>query len=395
MASIDDLPVELLHAILAPASLRMAVKISHVSRFWRECCISYTEFWCMIHICKTDLKHMDIFCDFFERSRERRICLVMDFSMPVIDRVEFHRFMVLVASHIERCHQIWICASPDTYYTMITIFYDKKYVEPYRIHLDIPADFTMKQGWHDDEDSLLPWFDSLYVPLSSAAVDAVLGSDGQLNPWALYGPKQLQFYRVAIPFLGQQSAKRATTFPFHHSVTYLALSELRASEDSDGEELDCYPFFQALETPNLQHLEIAGIDMGERVWNDFIAALPDTPRYPFLTELVLREMHIYDMPLDTFISLLQSTPALETLVFLDCTGGSHLILLDLIAEKEWLCESLQKVRVEEVTAVWSEIRDLDTAGREVVFLSSPTDSGPTRSTRDSEALLPGALLPWF
>ncbi|KAJ6575812.1 hypothetical protein B0H10DRAFT_1963773 [Mycena sp. CBHHK59/15] len=364
MASIDDLPPELLYAILERASLRAAVNLSHVSRFWRECCISYTELWCMIRVCNTDLKHVDVFRAFFDRSKEQPICLVMDFSVPVTDRIEFRCFMVLVASHIERCHQIWICASPVNYYTMINLFSDKKYPEPYCIHLDIPTNYTMTQGWHDDQDALLPWFHVFHIQLTSNAVEEVRGPNLPLNPWFLCGPKQLAFHNIRIPFFDQTNATQPIDFLFPYSITDLALSNLIASEGSDGDELDCSPFFRALETPNLRRLRLDGMEISERVWNDFIAALPSTPRYPFLTELMFRDMHIW--PMDPFVSLLRSTPALITLVFLECSPGSKLPLWDVIAEKS-LCPSLKEIKVDRASVAWSLLRNLSSSGRQAAF----------------------------
>ncbi|KAJ7262063.1 hypothetical protein C8J57DRAFT_1513851 [Mycena rebaudengoi] len=313
--TLADIPSDVRDEISARCSFRGVVALSQVCRAWRVSCITASNFWLTIRVCNTDLKHLEVFRSFFERSKGRPLCLVMDFSIATTSAIQFRRFMVLVAQHIERCHQIWICATPDNSAVMKDVFQGKTYPDPYWLSFDLLAPGAeMRRGWHDDSDAerALPWLDAMHITEESE--EELLTSSGQLNPWMLCASRQLELRSVDIPHI---VAGHTAHIPFTPSVTHLILSNVRSTlreDDVYEDELDCMPFFEALRLPKTQYLEIDGLEPESRLWNDYIGALGDEPRYPELTHLVFRNMQVAAMPEDTLVSLLQSTPNLDAVL---------------------------------------------------------------------------------
>ncbi|KAJ7262042.1 hypothetical protein C8J57DRAFT_1513829 [Mycena rebaudengoi] len=201
-----EIPSDVCDEISARCSFRGVVALSQVCRAWRASCIAASDLWLTLRVCNTDLKHLEVFRDFFERSKGRSLCPVMDFSIAATSAIQSRRFM------------IWICATPDNSAVMKDVFQGKTYPDPYWLSFDLLAPGAeMRRGWHDDSDAerALPWLDAMHITEESE--QEFLTSSGQLNPWMLCASRQLELRSVDIPHI---VPGHTAHIPFPPSVTH-------------------------------------------------------------------------------------------------------------------------------------------------------------------------------
>jgi hypothetical protein len=135
------------------------------------------------------------------------------------------------------------------------------------------------------------------------------------------------------------------------TVQFLVLRDLCATPDDDDFEYDCGPFFSALQTSRVHSLVIDALDLDSRIWDDFIGALTiNDPKFPLVTQLMLRQMDFAGMGYELVAFFLSAFPALEHFLIMDCFHERSSTWQDVIETLEMcptLCVKLRELEVDD------------------------------------------------
>ncbi|KAJ7685348.1 hypothetical protein DFH06DRAFT_1118833 [Mycena polygramma] len=187
-------------------------------------------------------------------------------------------------------------------------------------------------------DIALPHMRALRV---GGQLQGLVSPDGQINRWLLHGPQTLELCNLPIPPMYFQTDERGGGAS---SVLHLKLARIYASTTADGIQDDCAPFFDALQTPRIQTLELESFY--GRAWEDFLFAL-NTPalKYPLLTALVLKSFDFQNLSYVGVGFFLRSFPGLESIVLAGCPLSTWEMVLHVLILHPELCASVDAVEV--------------------------------------------------
>jgi hypothetical protein len=178
--------------------------------------------------------------------------------------------------------------------------------------------------------------------------DMVLDDD-RLNPWLFTHARELYFESMCVPVMDY--ALDTDTEEDPPTVQFLVLRDLCATPDDDDFEYDCGPFFSALQTSRVHSLVIDALDLDSRIWDDFIGALTvNDPKFPLVTQLMLRQMDFAGMGYELVAFFLSAFPALEHFLIMDCFHERSSTWQDVIETLEMcptLCVKLRELEVDD------------------------------------------------
>ncbi|CAK5264938.1 unnamed protein product, partial [Mycena citricolor] len=271
MVILGDFPVELLASIFAHLSsdTRQLYRVSQVCRSWKEAAFGDSSLWLNITIRNTDVKHVDLVSAQLARAGQRLISMNLDLHPVVVDPQDLLAFATgLFKSNLYRCHTLKVTASSAVWRILLLSLENESFpnvgvvgitIMPPRAGLGfrgcIPLASVDGVGHLEmSGTSAIRWpFREVRCLRLTGQHAQLIDRDGHLNDWLTNGPQTLEFVDFVVPpmrlQLAQDSARIST-------IQELKFAALHPAKTDAGDESDCAPFFEALNTPALVTLEL-------------------------------------------------------------------------------------------------------------------------------------------
>ncbi|KAJ7616267.1 hypothetical protein DFH06DRAFT_1145542 [Mycena polygramma] len=394
---IQSFPPELLSATFEKLDFRSATLAALTCRWWHAVAVAHTELWLTLEIDNRDIGRQDVVGRILERSRGRPVSLSLRFPATPDPIKYLMRLLKVVGGHLCHCWHLSVHADVRAWQAVLRVFAAGQtfpLLEAlYLRHDDVvaqwetysdepPADLRFPlpdehklfdvqlQGVALGESDFvkMPNLDRLH--LKHDYVDIMI-DDGILNPWLCRHTRVLIFEGMCVPTLGDPpSADTEDSEAAPPALEHLELRELCApphTRVANGfTEWECVPFFRALDTSRLISLVIDTLDLEGGIWNDFIAALTGSPKFPCVTRLTLRQMNFMGMGYVHVALFLSAFPVLEEMHIFDCLQEDDSTWPDVIYALEIrpaLCVGLRELDVDG----WTIFRDDPMPFRDFMF----------------------------
>ncbi|KAJ6525617.1 hypothetical protein B0H19DRAFT_1275985 [Mycena capillaripes] len=371
--SIPLFPSEILTAIFGAMSLDVLdiTTVSHVSRWWRNAALGASELWLNIQVKDDDVnKHPDVVLAHFRRSQPRAICLELQFTSmePPATPSQMQAFLqTVVQPNVQRCGSLTVQATQLGWDAIFATFGQETYpllrvldilavhywtrVQPHALEeftFALPANHPRLEELAiygiNVGDVALPRIHTLRV---GGKLRGLVTADGRINRWLLQGPQRLELCNLDIPPMHFQTQREEERSVWTSSVLHLKLAQIYASRSSYGTQNDCAPFFDALQTPQIQTLELESFH--GRAWEDFLFTLSTpTIKYPVLTALWLKSFDFRDLSYAGVGFFLRCFPGLESVVLAACPLSTWETVLHILMLHSALCPSTFVVEVDGV-----------------------------------------------